>query len=56
MKRTLVAAIFFLVLLGLWQLATMSGRWSPVLLPSPAMVAVYLWDALRDGSLTEAIG
>ena len=30
MKRTLVAATFFLVLLGLWQLATMSGRWSPV--------------------------
>ena len=55
MKRTLVAATFFLVLLGLWQLATMSGRWSPVILPPPAMVAEYLWDALRDGSLTEAI-
>ena len=36
MKRTLVAATFFLVLLGLWQLATMSGRWSPVILPQPA--------------------
>ena len=35
MKRTLVAATFFLVLLGLWQLATMSGRWSPVFLPPP---------------------
>src|SRR4029077_10408178 len=55
MKRTLVAATFFLVLLGLWQLATMSGRWSPVILPSPAMVCEYLWSALRDGSLTEAV-
>jgi hypothetical protein len=27
MKRTLVAVTFFLVLLGLWQLATMSGQW-----------------------------
>jgi NitT/TauT family transport system permease protein len=36
-------------------LATLSGRWSAVLLPSPVMVGEYLWDALRDGSLTEAI-
>ncbi|MFZ2094492.1 MAG: ABC transporter permease [Pseudolabrys sp.] len=55
MRRTLVAVTFFLLLLGLWQLATLSGRWSSVLLPSPAMVGEYLWDALRDGSLTEAI-
>ena len=55
MRRTLVAVTFFLLLLGLWQVATLSGRWSSVLLPSPAMVGEYLWDALRDGSLTEAI-
>lgn len=55
MRRTLVATIFFLLLLGLWQVATLSGRWSAVLLPSPTMVGEYLWDALRDGSLTEAI-
>lgn len=55
MRRALVIAAFFLLLLGLWQLATLSGRWSAVLLPSPVMVGEYLWDALRDGSLTEAI-
>jgi NitT/TauT family transport system permease protein len=55
MRRTLVAVTFFLLLVGVWQLATLSGRWSPVLLPSPAMVCEYLWSALRDGSLTEAV-
>ena len=53
MRRALVIAAFFLLLLGLWQLATLSGRWSAVLLPSPVMVGEYLWDALRDGSLTK---
>ena len=55
MRRTLVVAIFFLGLLALWQMATQSGRWSPVLLPSPMLVGDYLWSAVRDGSLTEAI-
>jgi NitT/TauT family transport system permease protein len=54
MKRTVVGIAFFAVLLLIWQAATASGRWSPVLLPSPFMVAEYLWDALRDGSLLEA--
>jgi sulfonate transport system permease protein len=55
MRRTFVVVTFILLLLGLWQLATLSGRWSLVLLPSPAMVCEYLWRALRDGSLTEAV-
>ena len=55
MRRALVVAAFLLVLLGLWQGAALSGRWSPVLLPPPAMVGHYLLDALRDGSLLEAI-
>ncbi|MGH6790128.1 MAG: ABC transporter permease [Pseudolabrys sp.] len=54
MKRALVVVIFFGALLLIWQAATMSGRWSPVLLPPPQYVAEYLWDALRDGSLIEA--
>ena len=28
---------------GLWEIAASSGRWSPVLLPSPVSVAEYLW-------------
>ena len=54
MKRVLSAAAFFLALLALWALAVRSGRWSPVILPSPERVAEYLWEALRDGSLLEA--
>ncbi len=38
-----------------WQLATASGRWSPVLLPPPAAVALYLRDALHDGTLQDAM-
>ncbi|HVV60836.1 MAG TPA: ABC transporter permease [Pseudolabrys sp.] len=54
MKRALVVVIFFGALLLTWQVATMTGRWSPVLLPPPQYVAEYLRDALRDGSLLEA--
>jgi NitT/TauT family transport system permease protein len=49
-----IASTFFIALLGLWQLAVMSGRWSPVLLPSPWDVLLYLRDAAADGSLHEA--
>ena len=53
MKRTLVATVFFLALVLIWQAATMTGRWSPVLLPPPQAVIEYLWDALQDGTLIE---
>jgi NitT/TauT family transport system permease protein len=54
MKRTLVIVLFFGALVGLWQLATATGRWSPVLLPPPLAIIDYLWGALRDGTLLEA--
>jgi NitT/TauT family transport system permease protein len=54
MKRTFVIILFFGALIGLWQLATISGRWSPVLLPPPLAIVEYLWGALRDGTLVEA--
>jgi NitT/TauT family transport system permease protein len=53
-RRTAVASVFFIALLALWQVAVMTGRWSAVLLPSPWDVALYLRDALADGSLHEA--
>jgi NitT/TauT family transport system permease protein len=56
MRRALVVLLFFGGLVGLWQLATMSGRWSPVLLPPPLAILDYLWGALRDGTLLEATG
>jgi NitT/TauT family transport system permease protein len=54
MRRILSAAVFFLALVLLWDLAVRSGRWSPVILPSPEKVVEYLWDAARDGTLAEA--
>ena len=56
MMRAGRAAAFFLALVGIWQLAVMSGRWSPVLLPPPDAVADYLQAALGDGSLVDAAG
>jgi NitT/TauT family transport system permease protein len=53
-KRTLIAGLFFAVLVGTWQMMVMSGRWSPVLLPSPESVGEYLWSSLTDGSLLGA--
>jgi NitT/TauT family transport system permease protein len=54
MRRFVLATLFFAALLGLWQAAVASGRWSAVLLPSPRDVADYLWTALQDGTLAEA--
>jgi NitT/TauT family transport system permease protein len=55
MRRALVACLFFLALLGLWEALFRSGRWSPVLLPSPADVAKYLWKAAGNGTLVAAV-
>ncbi len=54
MKRAAVVVLFFAALVLAWQVAVWSGRWSPLLLPSPASVAEYLWQALWDGSLVGA--
>jgi NitT/TauT family transport system permease protein len=54
MKRALHIVTFFGALIGIWWLAVASGRWSPVLLPSPASVADYLWSSTLDGSLIDA--
>jgi len=48
-RHTVFAACFFVLLLGVWQLMVWSGRWSPVLLPAPMDVALYLRDAATDG-------
>ena len=55
MRRGFVAFLFFAALVLLWELAVRSGRWSAVILPSPLSVGEYLWAALHDGSLLEAI-
>ena len=55
MRRFVLATLFFAALVGAWQAMVLSGRWSPVLLPSPADVAEYLWASLWDGTLLQAI-
>src|SRR5438105_15893340 len=54
MKRFLLAAGFFAVLLLLWDAAFRARIWSPVLLPSPWQVANYLKNAAVDGTLAKA--
>jgi sulfonate transport system permease protein len=54
MKRFIHIVIFFGALIGVWWIAVASGRWSPVILPSPLSVAEYLWNSAHDGSLLEA--
>jgi NitT/TauT family transport system permease protein len=54
MKRARHIALFFAILVALWWLAVATGRWSAVILPSPASVVEYLASAVRDGSLLDA--
>ncbi len=54
MRRTISVLIFYGCILAIWQIAVASGRWSSMLLPSPASVGDYLWSAIKDGSLAEA--
>lgn len=55
MKRIAFAIAFFVALLVAWELTVRSGRWSPVILPSPWKVAEYLWSSVLDGSMAEAM-
>src|SRR2546423_15675302 len=54
MKRFLFATLFFAVLLLIWEGLFRAKIWSPVLVPSPRQVAVYLEDAAVDGTLAKA--
>jgi sulfonate transport system permease protein len=53
-KRFAAATAFFVILLLLWDLVCRLQIWSPALLPSPLLVAKYLEDAMRDGTLWHA--
>ena len=55
MRRTAIATLFFIGLIAAWQALALSGRWSPVLLPSPQSVGEYLCVSLKDGTLLGAI-
>lgn len=51
MKRPLTALAFFAALIGLWQGLCTAEIWSPVLVPPPSAVALYLRDIALDGTL-----
>lgn len=59
MRRFLHAVLFFAALLALWHFGRdfMVGtkRWSPVLVPDPLSVWVYLRESAADGTLLEAL-
>ena len=55
MRRTARALAFFAALLVLWELFVRARVWSPVLVPSPLSVAVYLGESLADGTLFSAL-
>jgi NitT/TauT family transport system permease protein len=44
MKRLITALVFFAALLAAWQLVCDASIWSPVLVPSPKAVGLYLWE------------
>nr|MBA3763590.1 ABC transporter permease [Chthoniobacterales bacterium] len=54
MKRFILAALFFGLMLLAWEWAYRAKLWSPVLLPAPGQVAVYLKEAAADGTLGHA--
>jgi NitT/TauT family transport system permease protein len=54
MKRWLIAVLFFVALVGVWELLVRRGVWSPVLVPSPLDVGRYFVDSIKDESLLQA--
>ena len=54
MKRWLIALLGFVILAGIWQAMVLTGKWSPVLVPSPVSVFTYLIHASMDGTLLNA--
>jgi NitT/TauT family transport system permease protein len=54
MKRWIFPILFFAVLIGIWEAMVRSGKWSPVLVPSPLDVGRYFVTSIKDRTLLEA--
>lgn len=54
MKRWIVAILFFAVLIGAWEWAARTGRWSRVLFPAPSEVARYFVTSIEDRTLLQS--
>lgn len=56
MRRRIEKILFFLCLLGIWQVLFSLRLWPPYLFPSPAAVVDALKLGLEDGSIITAVG
>ena len=54
MRRLILSTLFFAGLLFIWHRLVLSKIWSPVLLPDPGDVWIYLLGAAKDGTLWQA--
>lgn len=50
-KKILKIVISISVLIGIWELVVLTGRYEPSLLPSPAKVLSGIGDLLKDGTM-----
>jgi len=51
LKKVLKVVVSISVLIGIWQLAVLSGKYEPSLLPSPAKVLEGMAELIKDGTL-----
>jgi NitT/TauT family transport system permease protein len=56
MRRALLAILFFISLIAIWNGIVAARIWSPVLLPAPISVWQYFVGAVHDGTLFSACG
>jgi NitT/TauT family transport system permease protein len=54
MKRWIIAASFFVVLVIAWEILVRARVWSPVLVPSPTEVGKYFLSSIKDRTLLDA--
>ena len=54
MKRVLLAAGSFAVLIGIWQALVRTGVWNPVFVPEPLDVGRYFVSSVGDGTLVHS--
>ncbi|MDR0528240.1 MAG: ABC transporter permease subunit [Zoogloeaceae bacterium] len=55
MRQSVLPCLLAALVLGIWQGFTASGWASPILLPSPLLTARWLYEAVRDGLLADAL-
>ncbi|MBM3836431.1 MAG: ABC transporter permease [Verrucomicrobia bacterium] len=54
MKRWMVFALFFAVVVGIWEILVREGIWPPVMAPSPLGIGKYFFESIKDRSLLDA--